>query len=97
MSGGAEKRGRNSRGRKGLRWSIAAERLGTSEIDISCFENRSGLAKEQAESGAGENAGYFLKSARWRWSFTAEVRRVSGTFLFTVSFLRSTMLIMGRR
>ena len=50
-----------------------------------------------AESGAGENEDYFLNSARWRWSFTAELRRVSGTFLFMVSLLRSTPLIMGRR
>ena len=40
---------------------------------------------------------YFLFSARWRWSFRAVVRSVSGTFLFIVSFLRSTGLIIGKR
>src|SRR5258708_37482471 len=91
------KRGRNLRGRRGLRRSLAAERSGTNEMEVSWFENRRGLAKEQAESGAGENEDYFLNSARWRWSFTAELRRVSGTFLFMVSVLRQMPLIMGSR
>src|SRR5258708_5462214 len=88
---------RNLRGRRGLRGRLTAERSGTNEIEISWFENRRGLAKEKAESGAEENRDYFLKSARWGWSCTAEVGRVSGTFLFIVSFLRSMPLIMGRR
>src|SRR5437667_6315575 len=42
-----------------------------------------------------EIAAYFLSSARVRWSFTAVVRRVSGTFLLDVRRLRSTALSMG--
>ena len=38
---------------------------------------------------------YFLCNARVRCSFAAVVRSVSGTFLFIVSFLRSTALIIG--